>query len=206
MKLVPWLVSLLVHGLILIGGSFELQQTRVEVMPGHGNTQLTVALNQTLPLPVSPPISHPHQQAIAAASPTSIPPSVHQIQQRPTSKNPPPEKNKHVHPHRANAVKEPPASGPDAIVERAPDYLSNPAPIYPEAAQERRQQGLVILEVIVGCEGRPESVKILSGSGYYLLDEAAKKAVENYRFKPALMNQVKIRSRVRVPIRFRLDE
>ncbi len=214
MKLLPWLVSLLVHGLIFFLGGVRFRQTMVEVASPHKGMEvrLTAAFNQsTLLKPLSSPSiptftapSCAYQQLAAVASSSSLSPSQRVLHSLP--KNLSNQKNKGVSEHaRKNAVKEPSASGA-AIMERAPDYLCNPAPVYPSAAQEQRQQGLVILDVIVSADGRPEGVKIFSGSGYYLLDEAAKQAVQNYRFRPALVNEMKVRSHVRVPIRFRLDE
>ncbi len=93
-----------------------------------------------------------------------------------------------------------------AIIDEEPDYLSNPAPLYPQEARDQGQEGLVILDVIVKTDGSAETVKVSTGSGYYLLDAAARESVSEYRFKPATIGSIKVRSHVRVPIRFRLDE
>lgn len=204
MKLLPWLISLLVHGLIFLKGDVRFHQVTVEVAKGHKGMEvrLTRPLNYPALLKPSPPTpaltnpSHADSQSVAVDS------SSHRVLRQSLPKNFSQKKSQGEQ-VRKNVQ---PAVPGAAIVERAPDYLSNPAPIYPAAAQERRQQGLVILDVIVSTDGWPETVKIFSGSGYYLLDESAKQAVEKYRFKPALVNKVKVRSHVRVPIRFRLEE
>ncbi len=92
-----------------------------------------------------------------------------------------------------------------AILSVKPDYLRNPPPVYPEECRRSKEEGLVVLDVIVGTEGRPESVAIQAGSGFAALDEAASKAVSTWRFRPAKLAGISVRSRVQVPVRFRLD-
>jgi protein TonB len=215
MKLLPWVVSVLVHGLILLEGNVSVQSTVAEVTPGRASmeVQLVDALDKPHPSPStvpSPSISATTDSKLSHVpkQPADAPPkALFSVRKRSSPKDPSTRKNGNS---RAHASKDAardfvlPASG--AIVEREPDYLSNPPPTYPVAAQRERQQGLVILDVIVSADGRSEDVRILSGSGYYLLDEAARKAVRHYRFRPTTLNGVKVRSHVRVPIRFRLDE
>ena len=91
-------------------------------------------------------------------------------------------------------------------MEAKPDYLSNPPPVYPEAARDNKEQGAVVLQVIVGENGRPESISIQTGSGFSELDQSALAAVRAWRFRPAILGGLKVKSRVVIPIRFKLDE
>ena len=93
-----------------------------------------------------------------------------------------------------------------AIIDEEPDYLSNPAPVYPQASRDDSEEGVVTLDVIVNADGNAETVKVSSSSGYYLLDDSAREAVRHYRFRPAMLDGIQVRSHVKVPIRFRLDE
>ncbi len=86
-----------------------------------------------------------------------------------------------------------------------PDYLHNPAPVYPEIARQHRQEGLVLLEVAVTAEGKPSEISIKKSSGYRLLDQAALNAVRRWSFRPAEMASIPISSKVEVPIEFRLQ-
>lgn len=208
MKLFSWLVSLTIHGLILWVGAFSIQPAVVGITQGRQSMKIQLAVV-------------PRQSSTApyVSSPSSLPPT---FAPRASSLLHPVVSSKPLtpHPRQSSSVKKTPIRSPNsrrmsrehfvssatgAIVDREPDYLSNPPPVYPQAAQEQQQQGLVVLDVVVSTDGRPETVKIFSESGYYLLDKAACKAVQNYRFRPAMVNGMQVRSHVRVPIRFRLD-
>lgn len=93
-----------------------------------------------------------------------------------------------------------------ALQEAKPDYLRNPAPVYPREARRKGWEGLVLLEVAVSREGLPLSVSIAQSSGYVLLDETAAKTVRGWQFLPARMGSVPVASSVRVPVRFELED
>jgi protein TonB len=95
---------------------------------------------------------------------------------------------------------------PPPVVSTQPDYLRNPAPVYPASARRRHEEGLVILTVTVTTEGHAAGVTIKKSSGFKLLDEAALEAVENWEFEPARMGPVALESEVEVPIRFELTQ
>lgn len=87
-----------------------------------------------------------------------------------------------------------------------PDYLSNPPPVYPEVSRQQKQEGVVLLQVIIGTEGRPDSVSVRTSSGFAPLDQSAIQAVRQWRFRPASLGSMNVRSRVLIPVRFRLDD
>jgi protein TonB len=91
-----------------------------------------------------------------------------------------------------------------AGVESGAQYLFNPKPVYPAESRKRKEQGTVILEVWVDVQGVPKEVVIKQSAGYRHLDEAALEAVKQWRFEPAQRNNVKIVSRVEIPVRFEL--
>jgi len=93
-----------------------------------------------------------------------------------------------------------------AIAEAKPDYLKNPPPAYPSNARRLRQEGLVLLSVEVNSDGQPTSVNLKESSGFKLLDDAALKAVQRWKFSPAKLGMVSVASRVDVPIRFQLKD
>jgi TonB family protein len=83
------------------------------------------------------------------------------------------------------------STGPDAAngesLSAQPRYLSNPSPKYPSEARKRKQEGRVLLSMIVTAEGRPAQVELKEGSGFPLLDEAALVEAGKWRFVPARM-------------------
>jgi protein TonB len=86
-----------------------------------------------------------------------------------------------------------------------PRYKLNPPPLYPPAARRRGQQGIVLLSVRVDASGRPEAVDVQASSGFRVLDEAARAAVERWEFEPGRLNGAPVPSQAEVPIRFELD-
>jgi len=97
-----------------------------------------------------------------------------------------------------------PVPGKQIIREARPLYRSNPPPKYPAVARRRGFQGNVNLEVLVGPIGNVLDLRVLSSSGYPILDRAAETAVKNWTFEPGMRGQEKVEMWVRVPIRFEL--
>ena len=95
-------------------------------------------------------------------------------------------------------------SGKQIIREARPLYRLNPPPKYPVLARRRGFQGNVVLEVLVGPIGNVIDLRVLSSSGYPILDRVAKSSVKNWTFEPGMRGQEKVKMWVRVPIRFEL--
>lgn len=85
-------------------------------------------------------------------------------------------------------------------------YLRNPAPDYPQIAQDQGWEGRVLLRVHVLADGSPDSVAVQTGSGRRVLDEAAREAVQHWRFVPARRGDEAVDGWVTVPIDFRLAQ
>lgn len=85
------------------------------------------------------------------------------------------------------------------------DYLHNPRPVYPAASRRLGEEGRVILRVRVSAQGLPLAVDIKQSSGFARLDEAARAAVERWRFVPARQGHEAVESSVLVPLQFTLD-
>lgn len=84
------------------------------------------------------------------------------------------------------------------------DYLQNPKPVYPPMSRRMNEEGKVILRVQVSRDGHPLAVEIKQSSGYPRLDEAARTAVERWRFVPARQGDQAIEASVLVPLNFTL--
>lgn len=88
--------------------------------------------------------------------------------------------------------------------EALPDYLRNPPPSYPETSRRAKEEGVVMLLVRVGAVGTPTDVRLQRSSGYSSLDEAAIRAVREWRFRPGTMGGLAVASIVSIPVRFEL--
>ena len=86
------------------------------------------------------------------------------------------------------------------------DYLKNPAPPYPPISRRMREEGKVILRVLVAPEGSADSVEIKSSSGSSRLDESALRTVRTWRFVPAQRGETPVPSWVLVPVIFKLEQ
>jgi protein TonB len=95
-------------------------------------------------------------------------------------------------------------SGESILKPAAPLYRRNPPPRYPRIAKSRGYQGKVLLNVLVGRNGRVLDVAVAASSGYRVLDKAALKAVADWLFEPGKKGQEAVEMWVKVPIRFEI--
>lgn len=84
--------------------------------------------------------------------------------------------------------------------------VNNPPPTYPGEAVRNQLTGTVILEILVGIDGKPIEVTVVKGSGHRVLDQAAKRVVlSRWTFQPAMEGGQPVQARGRVPIEFTLE-
>lgn len=84
-------------------------------------------------------------------------------------------------------------------------YLNNPQPPYPPMSRKMREQGRVILRVLIAVDGTARQVDIKVSSGYKRLDESALNTVRRWRFVPARRGDMPIEMWYDVPINFSLN-
>lgn len=80
----------------------------------------------------------------------------------------------------------------------------NAPPQYPRSARTNGWEGTATLTIIVGTDGRCESVSLAESSGHDVLDREALKAVRRWRFVPASRFGQPVRATTDVSIVFRL--
>ena len=83
-------------------------------------------------------------------------------------------------------------------------YLERPAPRYPPESKRAREEGLVVLSVLIDESGRAKSVDIFRSSGHPRLDEAARRAIAHSLFKPYLEGGTPRAALATVPVSFSL--
>ncbi|MGV8944562.1 TonB family protein [Thermomonas sp.] len=87
------------------------------------------------------------------------------------------------------------------------EYLSAPPPKYPRGALSRRIEGTVLLQVLVGIDGRPLDVSVSQSSGNRELDEAARSQIlKRWSFRPAMKNGQAVQALGMVPVAFTLRD
>jgi protein TonB len=75
-------------------------------------------------------------------------------------------------------------------------------PVYPAIAQQARVEGVVIIEAVIGTDGRVQQARVLRSKP--LLDEAALTAVRQWVFTPTLLNGVPVPLIMTVTVNFTL--
>ena len=79
--------------------------------------------------------------------------------------------------------------------------VSGKPPRYPIDSRRKREQGTVLLALIVGTDGGVESIGIARSSGFSRLDDAARDAVKHWRWRPILRDgqAVRVKGVVEIP-------
>jgi protein TonB len=83
-------------------------------------------------------------------------------------------------------------------------YLEPPAPRYPPESKRAREEGLVILRVLIDESGHASRVNVFRSSGHPRLDEAACNAVQRALFKPYVDGGIAHAAIAMVPVEFSL--
>ena len=78
------------------------------------------------------------------------------------------------------------------------------APRYPEQARDDRIQGEVVLESVIGLDGRMERI-VVTGSAHPLLDVTARESVEQWRYAPVIVGGQPVKTRLMVTVQFFLQ-
>lgn len=96
-----------------------------------------------------------------------------------------------------------PAFGEYVYVEELPEAVTKVQPIYPDLARDAGVDGTVLVQALVGKDGRVKDTKVVRSSP--MLDAAAVNAVRQWVFKPALSNNKPVAVWVAVPVKFSLN-
>ena len=105
---------------------------------------------------------------------------------------------------------EPPRTvAPVRIIQRSEkvqegQLIQRVVPRYPEIARIARISGTVELLVLIGQDGRVKSIEVLSGNP--MLAASAKAGVEQWRYRPAILDGLAVEVETRVTVHFVLNE
>jgi TonB family protein len=87
------------------------------------------------------------------------------------------------------------------------DYNAKHNPVYPAESVKNREQGMVLLDVLVGTDGAVHDVKVdAKTSASPSLIKAATDAVMSWHFNPAIKNGRPVAAYARVPVKFSMPE
>jgi protein TonB len=127
----------------------------------------------TIPSPAAPPI---------VAAP--LPPVTEQAQAAPSAPAPAPVR-----------------SGPAEAGDLTGNLLVANPPTYPRESRRLREQGTVVLSVLLSPAGTVDDISVAKSSGYFRLDHAALKAVRHWKWSPFRRGgeQIAVRGQVAIP-------
>jgi periplasmic protein TonB len=149
------------------------------------------------PTPLPRPVLHDPVPVILPIPPIALAPEI--------AIPPPPERPTISGPVYTPTAPAPPAPASIEAPRFDMAYLKNPAPAYPSLSRRMKEQGRVILRVLVSAAGEAENVEVRTSSGSGRLDRAAIEAVRRWRFAPARRGAETIAAYALVPILFQLD-
>ncbi len=78
-------------------------------------------------------------------------------------------------------------------------------PVYPKLSKRLKEQGTVILSMLISAQGRIDAISIQESSGFSRLDQAAMSAAAKWRYEPATINGKAIANTYLMPIEFKLN-
>lgn len=152
---------------------------------------------QPVPQPdLAQPMMPPAAQVVTPPPLVTLPaPAAPAVQQLDVAKPTPPAPQ--LAPAPAAPVQTGPANGGDLsaqVVYRRPI-------IVPLESRRKREEGIVILSVLLGTDGRVSDIGVTTSSGFPRLDRAALEAVRDWRWSPLTRggNAVMVRGFVRIP-------
>ena len=85
----------------------------------------------------------------------------------------------------------------------APRVLFSPEPEYSKVARKAKYQGVCVLSLIVGADGKPRDVQVTRTLGMGL-DEKAIEAVKKWKFDPAKKDGQPVAAKIHIEVNFRL--
>ncbi len=92
-------------------------------------------------------------------------------------------------------------SGPVSVSNLNTNLLSGSPPSYPMGSRRKREQGTVVLRLVVSEDGRVTQISVQRSSGFAALDDAALAAVRRWRWSPTVRDgrPVAITGLVQIP-------
>lgn len=108
-------------------------------------------------------------------------------------------------------IEQPPPAPTPAPVEpvrpggniKPPERVRSAPPTYPTIAKINRVEGVVIIEAIIGVDGRVDQARVIRSAP--LLDEAALEAVRTWQYTPTLLNGRPTPVIMTVTVQFKLN-
>lgn len=109
-------------------------------------------------------------------------------------------------PSAASAVPSPAPPATENAGDLSSSMMAATPPRYPQESRRKREQGVVILRLLLGTDGQVSEISVAQSSGFSRLDQAALAAVRRWRWSPTRRNGVAVPVKGLVEIPFVLQE
>jgi periplasmic protein TonB len=86
--------------------------------------------------------------------------------------------------------------------DRPPRLITKTKPVYPAEAFKKKVEGTVLVEILIGADGRVLRARVLESVP--ALDAAALEAVRQWAFVPAIKNGRPVATSALAPVSFRI--
>ena len=212
---------LLIHGaglwLFQSGLLEKMAEVVVPVQLISSSIEVNRAPLKPLATPIATPIATPPAPPVKATNPSTSPPPTPQpqppaLQPSPNQTATNPNAQLTTTPATASVTitaTSPAATSPAPAKVELPThvaaYLQNPKPDYPALRVRRGEQGQVVLNVLIGIDGKAQKTEIAKSSGFERLDAAALATVQRWRYVPGKRGGVPEEMWFKVPLAFVLD-
>lgn len=103
------------------------------------------------------------------------------------------------------AAAPPQPTGPVTIGDLDERMIEGKPPRYPMESRRRKEQGTVLLRLLIGTDGRVAQISIAQSSGFERLDQAALQAARGWRWQPMIRDGQPVEVRGVMPIPFVLQ-
>lgn len=155
---------------------------------------------QATPTPQRPQVAPPVPQLLAVDKPSAAPAEQVYVPAPVAA----PSSSANITPA---ASPSPAAVAPPALVlpSTDADYLNNPKPPYPPLSKRLREQGKVVVRMLIGADGTAQQAEIKQSSGFDRLDEAARATALKWRYVPGKRAGVPEAMWFNVPFTFVLE-
>lgn len=181
----------------------------------HQKLELPTVRGVIIPAPPAEKIAPP---VIADKPPEPLP--VEQPKPRPKPKAKPQPKKLPPAPPSERAISKPPEPAPEPPAPTAAEpaqmpvtpprvdasQLKNPAPPYPSLSRRLREEGTVVLELLILADGTVGEIRVQTSSGYPRLDQSALETVRHWKFVPARRGNESITYTYLQPLEFSLNQ
>lgn len=192
-------LTILIHVVVIAA----LLGVRHHVVQRQEHKLVTVNLSPPPPPPPAPASQETPKQPVVTAPPPLIQIDLPQQVNVPVAVDPQPAPPS-VEPVRETSTSTGPVAAAVSVIQGGDlgaRMVSGKPPRYPLESRRNKEQGTVVLSLVLGTDGAVEQISVNRSSGHPRLDDAALHAVRRWRWEPVIRSggPVKVRGLVEIP-------